>query len=290
MIRSMTGFSRIERDAPWGTLAWELRAVNHRYLEIGLRLPEELRALEGRCRQQIAVQLKRGKVDASLRLGWHTDTGRELALDLDLAARVVEAAQRVRERSGELALPGTMDILRWPGVVREQERDLEPLAELAAQTLAEALDALDASRRREGEHLAAALAERCTGVAALAEEVRAVLPAIRDGLRARLLERLEGLEVEFEPQRLEQELALQLGKMDVDEELDRLAAHVAEVRRILSSDAGEANGRRLDFLMQEFNREANTLGSKSVDANTTRLAVELKVLIEQMREQVQNVE
>jgi uncharacterized protein (TIGR00255 family) len=290
MIRSMTGFSRIERDAPWGTLAWELRAVNHRYLEIGLRLPEELRALEGRFRQQVAAQLKRGKVDASLRLGWHADTGRELALDLDLAARVVEAAQRVRERSGELALPGTMDILRWPGVVREQERDLEPLAELAAQTLAEALDALDASRRREGEHLAAALAERCTGVAALAEEVRAVLPAIRDGLRARLLERLEGLDIEFEPQRLEQELALQLGKMDVDEELDRLAAHVAEVRRILSSDAGEANGRRLDFLMQEFNREANTLGSKSVDAHTTRLAVELKVLIEQMREQVQNVE
>jgi uncharacterized protein (TIGR00255 family) len=290
MIRSMTGFSRIERDAPWGTIAWELRAVNHRYLEIGLRLPEELRALEGRFRQQIAVQLKRGKVDASLRLGWHADTGRELALDLDLAARVVEAAQRVRECSGELALPGSMDILRWPGVVREQERDLEPLAELAAQTLAEALDALDASRRREGEHLAAALAERCTGVAALAEEVRAVLPAIRDGLRARLLERLEGLDIEFEPQRLEQELALQLGKMDVDEELDRLAAHVAEVRRILSSDAGEANGRRLDFLMQEFNREANTLGSKSVDANTTRLAVELKVLIEQMREQVQNVE
>ncbi|NHA13673.1 YicC/YloC family endoribonuclease [Thioalkalivibrio sp. XN279] len=290
MIRSMTGFSRIERDAPWGTIAWELRAVNHRYLEIGLRLPEELRALEGRFRQQVAAQLKRGKIDASLRLGWHADTGRELALDLELAARVVEAAQRVRERNGDLALPGAMDILRWPGVVREQERDMEPLAELAAQTLAEALEALDASRRREGEHLAAALAERCAGVAALAEEVRAVLPDIRDGLRTRLLERLEGLEVEFEPQRLEQELALQLGKMDVDEELDRLAAHVAEVRRILSSDAGEANGRRLDFLMQEFNREANTLGSKSVDAHTTRLAVELKVLIEQMREQVQNVE
>jgi uncharacterized protein (TIGR00255 family) len=290
MIRSMTGFSRIERDAPWGTLAWELRAVNHRYLEIGLRLPEELRALEGRFRQQIAAQLKRGKLDASLRLGWHADTGRELALDLELAARVVEAAQRVRERAGDLALPGAMDILRWPGVVREGERDIEPLAEVAAQVLDEALAALDASRQREGEHLAAALAERCDGVAALTAEVRAVLPAIRDGLRARLLERLAGLDLEFDPQRLEQELALQLGKMDVDEELDRLGAHVAEVKRILSSDAGDANGRRLDFLMQEFNREANTLGSKSVDAHTTRIAVELKVLIEQMREQVQNVE
>jgi uncharacterized protein (TIGR00255 family) len=290
MIRSMTGFSRIERDAPWGTIAWELRAVNHRYLEVGLRLPEELRPLEGRFRQQIGARLKRGKVDASLRLGWHADTGRELALDLELAARVVEAAQRVRERAGDLALPGAMDILRWPGVVREGERDIEPLAEVAAQVLDEALAALDASRQREGEHLAAALAERCDGVAALTAEVRAVLPAIRDGLRARLLERLAGLDLEFDPQRLEQELALQLGKMDVDEELDRLGAHVAEVKRILSSDAGDANGRRLDFLMQEFNREANTLGSKSVDAHTTRIAVELKVLIEQMREQVQNVE
>lgn len=290
MIRSMTGFSRIERDAPWGTIAWELRAVNHRYLEVGLRLPEELRPLEGRFRQQIGARLKRGKVDASLRLGWHADTGRELALDLELAARVVEAAQRVRERAGDLALPGAMDILRWPGVVREGERDIEPLAEVAAQVLDEALAALDASRQREGEHLAAALAERCDGVAALTAEVRAVLPAIRDGLRARLLERLAGLDLEFDPQRLEQELALQLGKMDVDEELDRLGAHVAEVKRILSSNAGDANGRRLDFLMQEFNREANTLGSKSVDAHTTRIAVELKVLIEQMREQVQNVE
>ena len=290
MIRSMTGFSRIERDAPWGSLAWELRAVNHRYLEVGLRLPEELRALESRFRQQLGARLKRGKVDAGLRLGWHTDTGRELALDLDLAARVVEAAHRVRERSGDLALPGTMEILRWPGVVREDERDVEPLAELATQALDEALEALDASRRREGEHLAAALAERCDGVAALVGEVRAALPEIRAGLRARLLERLAGLDLEFDPQRLEQELALQLGKMDVDEELDRLGAHVAEVKRILSSDGGDANGRRLDFLMQEFNREANTLGSKSVDARTTRIAVELKVLIEQMREQVQNVE
>jgi uncharacterized protein (TIGR00255 family) len=290
MIRSMTGFARAERDAAWGSVAWELRSVNHRYLETGLRLPEELRALETRFRQQVAARLKRGKVDCTLRVGWTAAGDRELALDLELAARVAEAAESIRGRVGALAPPGTMDLLRWPGVVREQERDLEPVAELAADALAQALDELDAARHREGERLAVALADRCDAIAALVAQVRAALPAIRAGLRSRLLERLGTLDLEVEPQRLEQELAIQLGKMDVDEELDRLASHIAEVRRILAAGADEANGRRLDFLMQEFNREANTLGSKSVDSETTRIAVELKVLIEQMREQVQNVE
>jgi uncharacterized protein (TIGR00255 family) len=286
----MTGFSRTERDAPWGSLAWELRSVNHRYLETGLRLPEELRALEPRFRQQIAARLKRGKVDCTLRVAWEAAGDRELALDLDLAERVAEAAAKIRGRVGELALPATIDLLRWPGVVREQERDMEPVAELAALALAQALDELDAARKREGERLAAALADRCQAIASLVAEVQEALPAIRAGLRTRLLERLAGLDLETDPQRLEQELAIQLGKMDVDEELDRLASHIAEVRRILAAGDDEANGRRLDFLMQEFNREANTLGSKSVDSQTTRIAVELKVLIEQMREQVQNIE
>jgi uncharacterized protein (TIGR00255 family) len=290
MIRSMTGFARTERDAAWGSVAWELRSVNHRYLETGLRLPEELRALETRFRQQVAARLRRGKVDCTLRVGWTAAGDRELALDVELAARVAEAAESIRRRVGALAPPGTMDLLRWPGVVREQERDLEPVAELAAAALAQALDELDAARQREGERLAVALADRCEAIAVLVEQVRAALPAIRAGLRTRLLERLGTLDLEVEPQRLEQELAIQLGKMDVDEELDRLASHIAEVRRILATGADEANGRRLDFLMQEFNREANTLGSKSVDSETTRIAVELKVLIEQMREQVQNIE
>lgn len=290
MIRSMTGFSRTEHDAPWGSVAWELRSVNHRYLEIGLRLPEDLRVLEARFRRQVAARLKRGKVDCGLRVRWEAAGDRELALDLELAAAVVEAAKKIRSRVGELSRPGTIDLLRWPGVVREQERDLEPVAELAEAALARALDELEESRRREGERMAAALEERCNGVAALVTEVRAALPEIRAALRARLLERLAALDLEAEPQRLEQELAIQLGKMDVDEEIDRLGSHVDEVRRILAADAEEANGRRLDFLMQEFNREANTLGSKSVDSRTTRLAVELKVLIEQMREQIQNIE
>ena len=290
MIRSMTGFSRIERDAPWGSVAWELRSVNHRYLEIGLRLPEDLRVLETRLRRQVAARLKRGKVDCGLRVRWEAASDRELSLDLELAAGVAEAAQKISARVGELPPPGAIDLLRWPGVVRERERDLEPVAELAESTLATALDELDAARRREGEHMAAALQERCNGVAALLDELRADLPEIRAGLRARLLDRLAALDVEAEPPRLEQELAIQLGKMDVDEEIDRLDSHVAEVRRILAAGAAEANGRRLDFLMQEFNREANTLGSKSVDSSSTRIAVELKVLIEQMREQVQNIE
>ena len=290
MIRSMTGFARTECDAPWGSVAWELRSVNHRYLEISQRLPEDLRALETRFRQQVAARLKRGKVDCTLRVKWEAAGDRELALDMVLAERVTEAAARIRARVGELAMPATIDLLRWPGVVREQERDLEPVAELASTVLAQALDELDASRRREGERLAVALAERCDAVAGLVVAVREALPAIRASLRTRLLDRLAGLDLETEPQRLEQELAIQLGKMDVDEEIDRLASHVAEVRRILSTGDDEANGRRLDFLMQEFNREANTLGSKSLDTETTRIAVELKVLIEQMREQVQNIE
>jgi uncharacterized protein (TIGR00255 family) len=290
MIRSMTGFSRTESAAPWGAVAWEVRSVNHRYLETGLRLPEELRALEGRFRQQVAARLKRGKVDCTLRIRWEGADSREMALDLELAQRVIEAAERIRGQGQSLALPGTIDVLRWPGVVREQERDLEPVAELAGSALALALDELDAARCREGERLGEALAERCTAIALLASQVRAVLPSIRDGLRARLLERLAALDLETDPQRLEQELAIQLGKVDVDEELDRLGSHIAEVRRILGAGDEEANGRRLDFLMQEFNREANTLGSKSVDSETTRIAVDMKVLIEQMREQVQNIE
>jgi uncharacterized protein (TIGR00255 family) len=290
MIRSMTGFARTEASASWGSLGWELRSVNHRYLEIGLRLPEELRPLEARFRRQLAGRLKRGKVDGTLRISWEHSGGRALALDLDLAGQVVAAATRIRAQVGDLAMPATIDLLRWPGVVREEERDLEPVAELAAATLEQALEELEAARLREGERLAQALAERCTAVGLLIERVHDALPGIRDGLRARLLERLAGLDIEVDMQRLEQELAIQLGKMDVAEELDRLASHLAEVRRILTVGDGEANGRRLDFLMQEFNREANTLGSKSVDTGTSRITVDLKVLIEQMREQVQNVE
>jgi uncharacterized protein (TIGR00255 family) len=288
MIRSMTGFARAEASAGWGSLAWELRAVNHRYLEAGFRLPEELRVCETAFRQQVAERLKRGKVDCSLRLAWEDAGSRELALDLELATRLGEAASRVGERIEGMRPPSAIDVLRWPGVVREQERDLEPVAKLAEATLERALAELEASRAREGERLAVLVSERLDGVGAISAEIRGLLPDIRAALQNRMLERLGQIAVSADPQRFEQELVLQLTRIDVDEELDRLDSHVVEARRILVADG--ANGRRLDFLMQEFNREANTLGSKSVDTRTTRAAVELKVLIEQMREQVQNVE
>ena len=288
MIRSMTGFARTEASAPWGSLSWELRSVNHRYLEVAFRLPDELRSLEPEFRQLVAGRLRRGKVDCTVRLSWETAGGAALEVDMALAGQVLSAAEEIRKQVGGGRPPTAMELLRWPGVAREPTRDTEPLAALARETLAAALEELDAARAREGERIAAMLAERCAGVEAACAEVRERLPALREGLRARLAERLASVDVQADPQRLEQELAIQATKMDVDEELDRLDSHVAEVRRVLA-DPG-ANGRRLDFLMQEFNREANTLASKSVDTTTTRIAVDLKVLVEQMREQVQNVE
>jgi uncharacterized protein (TIGR00255 family) len=288
MIRSMTGFARTEASAPWGSLSWELRSVNHRYLESSFRLPEELRGLEAEFRQLVAGRLRRGKVDCSLRLSWDSGSGAALELDLDLALQISSATERIRERVGGGQAPTAMELLRWPGVAREPSRDVEPAAGLARESLAAALEELDAARAREGERLGAMLGERCDGIATFCAEVRERLPSIRDGLKRRFAERLAAVDVQADPQRLEQEIAIQLTKMDVDEELDRLDSHVAEVRRILA-DPG-ANGRRLDFLMQEFNRECNTLASKSVDTQTTRLAVDLKVLVEQMREQAQNVE
>jgi uncharacterized protein (TIGR00255 family) len=288
MIRSMTGFARTEASAPWGSLSWELRSVNHRYLEASFRLPEELRALEGEFRQLVAGRLRRGKVDCAVRLAWAGGAGGAPDLDLELAAQIWTAAQQIREQVGAADPPTAMELLRWPGVARDPARDVEPVAVLARESLAGALEELDQARAREGDRLAAMLEERCAAIDTVCSEVRARLPAIREGLRKRFADRLAGVDVQADPQRLEQEIAIQLTKMDVDEELDRLGSHLAEVRRILK-DPG-ANGRRLDFLMQEFNREANTLASKSVDTDTTRLAVDLKVLVEQMREQVQNVE
>ncbi len=288
MIRSMTGFARTEAAAPWGRLSWELRSVNHRYLETVFRLPEELRSLEGEFRRQAAARLRRGKVDCSLRLSWDTASAGGLALDLDLARQVAEAALEIQSGTAASGQPTSMEILRWPGVVVEPARDVEPVAAQARRALDDALDQLEQARAREGERIAGMLEERCAAVAALCEQVRARLPLVREGLRKRLADRLASVDVEADPARLEQELAIQATKMDVDEELDRLDSHVAEVRRILA-DPG-ANGRRLDFLMQEFNREVNTLASKSVDTDTTRIAVDLKVLVEQMREQIQNVE
>ena len=288
MIRSMTAFARTEAETAAGALAWELRSVNHRYLEVSLRLPEELRSLEPQVRERVGKALGRGKVDAGLRFRPAAEAGAALELDPELVERVGRACAAIGSQLGQIQPLNPLELLRWPGVLRETERDLTPLAEAAMALLDQALAELRATREREGAQIHDLLTSRCAAMEALVQEERTRLPAVRARLRDKLSARLAELQAQVDQDRLEQELVFLAQKMDVDEELDRLEGHIAEVRRVL--ERPEPVGRRLDFLMQEFNREANTLGSKSADADTTRTAVELKVLIEQMREQVQNVE
>ncbi len=288
MIRSMTGFARREMQADWGTLCWELRTVNHRYLEVSLRLPEEVRPMEADLRKIVADSLKRGKVDGALRLRMSDEALPPITINQGLLGQLAGAIDQVRDGIADTSPVDPLDVLRWPRLIEEAEREPGPIQEAATQLLGDALGELVASRQREGSRLAELLSERCQSVMELVADARSRLPQIREALRQRTLERIAQLGLQPDPERLEQELVLLAQKMDVDEELDRLGAHVDEVRRVLG--AGGAVGRRLDFLMQEFNREANTLASKSMDTDSTRIAVELKVLIEQMREQVQNVE
>jgi uncharacterized protein (TIGR00255 family) len=292
MIRSMTAFASAESATPWGALAFELRSVNHRYLELNPRLPEELRAIEPLLRERAAAKLTRGKVDVNLRFRPIDAGAGEIQVDQGVLDKLERAAELVAMRFPEMSVDLT-ELLAWPGVLKREEVDQEGLRQAALDLLERALDDMLATRQREGERLGVFLRERLDTVARIVAEVRGWLPDIRAALRARLESRLAEIRQpadggRVEPGRLEQELVLQLSRIDVDEELDRLTAHVAEARRVLALP--DAVGRRLDFLMQEFNREANTLGSKSVDQRTTQAAVELKVLIEQMREQVQNIE
>ncbi|HET8940947.1 MAG TPA: YicC/YloC family endoribonuclease [Rudaea sp.] len=292
MMRSMTAFASAEADTPWGVLAFELRSVNHRYLELNLRLPEELRAIEPALRERVTAKLVRGKVDVNLRFRPGDAAASAIHLDDAMLDKLEHTAAVIGARFPNLVTDFTR-VLEWPGVVQREQLDQEGLRNAALDLLDSALAELIATRQREGERLGVFLRERLDAVAAIVAQVRQWLPDIRAGLRARLQSRLGEIKLpeghaQPEPGRLEQELVLQLSRMDVDEELDRLAAHVAEVQRVLVLP--DAVGRRLDFLMQEFNREANTLGSKSVDQRTTQASVELKVLIEQIREQVQNIE
>lgn len=287
-LYSMTGFARQSAESPIGTLSCELRAVNHRYLDLQFRLPDELRPKEQLFRQQISAVMKRGKVDCALYFRRAFDQKNELPLNIELA-------KLVGSRLSELAhvLPATapinaIDILRWPGVLAETEIDAEPLFAAATTLLDSTLDAINVMRRSEGERISAMLESRCADIASIATSVRERMPGVLAAVAARQRERIDKLDVEADPARLEVELALISQKLDVAEEVDRLDSHVAEIRQALR--ASDPVGRRLDFLMQELNREANTLGSKSADAETTKAAVELKVLIEQLREQIQNVE
>jgi uncharacterized protein (TIGR00255 family) len=287
MIRSMTAFAAGERATEWGMLGCELRAVNHRFLELGVRLPEELRAIEPALRERVGQRAGRGKVDVTFRFRAATGGGGELHLNDALVARLSELSLDMSSRFPGLRVELT-ELLRFPGVMEECQLDSASLHAEALVLLETTLDEFVLAREREGGKLRDLMRERLDRIEAIVADVRAWLPDIRAGLRGRLEARVAELKQPLEPGRLEQELVLWLQKLDVDEELDRLGTHVAEARRVLGLP--EAVGRRLDFLMQEFNREANTLGSKSVDPRSSQAAVELKVLIEQLREQVQNIE
>ena len=286
MIRSMTAYATAERATEGGTLACELRAVNHRFLELGLRLPEELRVLEPALRERISARIARGKLDFSLRLRSPEGEG-GLQLNASLVRQLSELALDMTARFPALRTE-FIDLLQYPGVLQARSTDADQLQAEALALLDTLLDQFVAAREREGEKLAEAIQERVDALAARAAEVRELIPTIRAGQRQKLDARLADLAQAADPGRVEQELVLWLQKLDVDEELDRLDSHIKEIRRVLKQT--EPVGRRLDFLLQEFNREANTLGSKSVDVRTTNIAVELKVLIDQIREQVQNIE
>lgn len=288
MIRSMTGFARRERQGAWGALICELRTVNHRYLEISARLPEDLRALDADLRQAIGAALRRGKVDATLIFKPALGNARELQVDVAVVQAVIERLRAIQTQIGEPQPIKAIDVLRWPGAVKEAEQDASPVQQAALELVREALAALNEMRAREGERIREMLLQRCAAMQSTVAAVRARLPEVAQRLRSRVLDRVAQLQVAPATDRLEQELVILAQKMDVDEELDRLGSHLTEIAGIL--DSSEPAGRRLDFLMQELNREANTLSSKSQDVETTRAAVDMKVIIEQMREQIQNIE
>jgi uncharacterized protein (TIGR00255 family) len=284
----MTAFARVERKGEWGTLIWELRSLNHRYLETFVRLPEELRALENKVRERAGAVLKRGKVECNLRYKADPAAVTGVQLNRAYAEQIVAVCEELGGLMGPHAPATPVELLRMPGILQEAEKDLSVVQREALSALDEALDELVAGRRREGERLRDAILQRADAMEPLVARVAERMPQVLQGVRERLLERLKEVRESMDETRIEQELVILAQKMDVDEELDRLGSHLKELRHTL--ERKEPVGRRLDFLMQEFNREANTLASKSADTEVTKVAVDLKVLIEQMREQVQNIE
>ncbi|GAB4187164.1 MAG: YicC family protein [Wenzhouxiangellaceae bacterium] len=289
MIKSMTAFAAVEENYDFGRLTWELRSVNHRFLDANIRMPEDFRVLEAEVRSRLSARLSRGKVDINLRFSPAPGLiGANLKLHDELADSLLRVYQELAAKASATSAPDLSQLLRWPGLIEQPPPDPQPMREAALALLDQAITQLVESREREGAAIHQALTERINSIQRWVGEIRQWMPEIRDGLRTKLIERCADLPTPLEPGRLEQEIALYAQKLDVDEELDRLAAHTEEGLRVLGLD--EPVGRRFDFLLQEFHRESNTLSSKSVDLRTSQAAVELKVLIEQLREQVQNIE
>lgn len=287
MIYSMTAFARQEIKQDWGTAVWEIRSVNQRYLETYFRLPENFRGLENNLREKLRTRLTRGKIECSLRIESAQQIG-QLQLNQALAQQVLQSLQWLKSENANEGEINLTDVLRYPGVVEAPQQDLDRISLDLLSGFDALLDEFVAMRGREGEKLQEIIGQRLTAIEAEAAKVRAQMPQILQWQRERLLQRFEEVQVQLDPQRLEQEMILLAQRVDVAEELDRLQMHVKETQRILNK--GGAVGRKLDFMMQELNRESNTLASKSINADVTASAVELKVLIEQMREQIQNLE
>jgi uncharacterized protein (TIGR00255 family) len=288
MIASMTGFARRELVGPFGTLVCEIRSVNHRYLDATLRLPDSCRALEPELRLALGRELKRGKVDCTMQQRSAAAPVSSLEVNPVALERLLAQVRELSKALPKLSHVDLVELLRFPGVLREESLDSEALLETARKLFAETVSELARTRAREGERLGALIRQRCASLATLVAQVRVRLPDAHARIRTRFHERLQELGAQVDQERIDQEIVLMLQRSDIAEELDRLDAHVEETEHALTGN--EPAGRRLDFLMQEFNREANTLSSKSQDIETTRAAVEMKVLIEQMREQVQNIE
>ncbi|AKH67989.1 TIGR00255 family protein [Spongiibacter sp. IMCC21906] len=286
-ICSMTAFAHLRNEYPWGTATWELRSVNHRYLELSFKLPESWRQLEPSLRDGLRKRLQRGKVECSLKIQLQ-DQEQELKLNDALLHQILDAANKLRSEIAHSAPVNILELLRWPGVITNAELDGDTLQAKLLECFKQTLDLHIENRQREGAALAELIHQRLNSIENIVTEVRGKMPDIVKKQQTKLQQRLADLKAELDADRLEQEIAMIAQKADVDEELDRLDTHVTEVRHILKK--GGAVGRRLDFLMQELNREANTLSSKAVVADSTQAAVELKVLIEQMREQIQNIE
>lgn len=287
MIYSMTAFAHLEIKKEWGNAVWEIRSVNQRFLETYFRLPEQFRNLEMTLRERLRASLTRGKVECSLRIELSNNQNSELALNKAYAEKVISSLQTLRGIAGEGEI-NLVDILRYPGVVDAQTQDLDQIGQGLLAGFEQILADFIAMRGREGANLQALIQQRLDTIAEIATKVQAQMPEILQWQKDKLQQRFDELNLQLDPQRLEQEMVLTAQRVDVAEELDRLQLHVKETTNVLKK--GGAVGRKLDFMMQELNRESNTLASKSINADVTNSAVELKVLIEQMREQIQNLE
>jgi len=284
----MTAFSRSSEEYVWGSLVWELRSVNHRYLDVVIKLPEELRSIENEVRKRLNKNIKRGKVECNLRYKATENKQSKLCVNKEYVDEVMRACQVISTKLHQPSEMDVIEVLKWPGVLEPTEMDLNPVINSALSLFDVAVNSMVESRQSEGQRLQVMIEERCKAMTLIVSAERQRRPLVLEKVREKLLKKVEELKINHDKDRFEQELVYIAQKMDIDEELDRLESHFVEVEEIFKRN--EPVGRRLDFIMQEFNREANTLGSKSTDIETTQAAVELKVLIEQMREQVQNIE